>query len=153
MDINFALRCQIKGNLHTYLRRNINVSKNNSILKYMGCSILFLKSWFEYNFDEKTTWDNRGSYWHIDHIIPCASFNLSNQDEIYKCYNWSNLRPLEKKENIYKSDSINKAIIYEYEEKAKSFLNQSVYTINEGLHVLLPEVKALTHDRRVSGIQ
>ena len=150
LDINYALRYQIKGNLHTYLRRNIKASKNNSVLKYMGCSILFLKAWFEYNFDENMTWDNRGLYWHIDHITPCASFDLSNQEQIYKCYNWTNLRPLERSENISKSDGIYKAIISEYEVKAKNFLNQIDYVIHEDMYVLLPEVKTLNTPTKAS---
>lgn len=35
-------------------------------------------------------WDNYGS-WHIDHIIPCSSWDLSNEDDIYKCFNYLNL--------------------------------------------------------------
>lgn len=42
------------------------------------------------------SWDNRGKYWHIDHIKPCSSFNLEKQEEIFRCFNWTNLRPLEK---------------------------------------------------------
>ncbi|AGD92421.1 intron encoded hypothetical protein [Megavirus lba] len=40
------------------------------------------------------TWENHGSYWHFDHVKPCASFDLSNDDEILKCYNWTNYQPL-----------------------------------------------------------
>lgn len=153
IDINYALRCQIKGNLHTYLRRNIKCSKRNSILKYIGCSISFLKAWFEYNFDDKMTWDNRGKYWHIDHIKPCASFDRSSQDNIFKCYNWRNLRPLYKNDNILKSDNVDWETIKIYEDKTKIFLAQFDHVIHEDMYVLPPEVKHLTHDGCVSGIQ
>jgi hypothetical protein len=53
----------------------------------------------EYQFDENMSWDNHGKYWSIDHVIPCASFDMSNIDEQKKCFHWSNLQPLSIKEN------------------------------------------------------
>ena len=48
------------------------------------------------------SWDNYGSYWHIDHIRPCASFNLQNEEEQQICFHYSNLQPLTAKDNIIK---------------------------------------------------
>jgi hypothetical protein len=39
-------------------------------------------------------WDNYASYWSIDHIIPTCKFDLINEDEKFKCCNWSNLMPV-----------------------------------------------------------
>jgi hypothetical protein len=47
------------------------------------------------------TWDNYGE-WHVDHIQPCASFDLSDPKQLAECFNWSNLQPLWAKENISK---------------------------------------------------
>ena len=47
------------------------------------------------------TWENR-SLWHIDHIKPCISFDLTKEEEQKKCFHWSNLQPLWAKENIAK---------------------------------------------------
>ena len=49
------------------------------------------------------SWDNYGSYWDIDHIIPCASFNLDNLEEQKKCFIFTNTRPLSKIENQRKN--------------------------------------------------
>ncbi len=143
-DIIYQLKYIIRSNLHSYLRKNINSSKQNSSLKYLGCSFDFFKKWFEYNFDTNMSWDNRGSYWHIDHIIPCSSFDLTIQDEIYKCYNWTNLRPLEKRENILKSNNIDNELIKIFEAKSKQFLKTITYNIEENIYLLLPGVKAPT---------
>ena len=31
--------------------------------------------------------------WEVDHIIPISSFDLTNMDQIKKCFNYSNLQP------------------------------------------------------------
>ena len=137
-EIVYRLKYQIRSNLKSYLK-NSNSIKKNSTIKYIGCTINFLKKWFEFNFDDKMSWINRGNYWHIDHINPCNSYNLLNQDEIYKCYNWMNLRPLEKFENIIKSNKIYNTIINEYEAKVKKFLGIIKYKITNNIYELLPE--------------
>jgi hypothetical protein len=48
------------------------------------------------------------------------------QEDIYKCYNWTNLRPLEKNENIIKTDSMTSVEIQDAE--------QALY--NQGKNVL-----------------
>lgn len=41
------------------------------------------------------TWDNYGfKGWHIDHKIPCLSFNLTDIDQQKKCFHYTNLQPL-----------------------------------------------------------
>ena len=142
-DVIYQLKYQIRSNLHSYLRRDIKSCKNNTTLQYIGCSFEFMKKWFEFNFDANMSWKNRGKYWHIDHINPCDSYDLTQQEDIFRCYHWTNLRPLEKYENITKSNKIDNIIIQEYEAKAKLFLNQINYDIQDNRYELLPEVKAL----------
>lgn len=50
------------------------------------------------------TWENHGIVWHIDHIIPVVSFNLLDENEIFKCYHYTNLQPLMANENLIKQD-------------------------------------------------
>ena len=51
------------------------------------------------------SWDNYGK-WEIDHIRPCASFDLSKPEEQYKCFNYMNLQPLWEKENQTKTKKL-----------------------------------------------
>ena len=39
-------------------------------------------------------WDNYGSYWSIDHIIPVCKFDLTNENEKMRCWNWTNMMPV-----------------------------------------------------------
>lgn len=52
------------------------------------------------------TWANHGTVWHIDHIRPCASFDLTNPAQVHECFALSNLQPLWARENIQKSDRL-----------------------------------------------
>ena len=49
------------------------------------------------------TWDNYGSYWHVDHIIPCCKFDLTDPEQQLKCFHYTNLQPLEATANLRKN--------------------------------------------------
>ena len=81
------------------------VSKSKSLCELIGCSIKELKQHLESKFREGMSWENHGE-WHIDHIRPCADFDLTNPDEQKKCFHFSNLQPLWAVENLRKSNKI-----------------------------------------------
>lgn len=50
------------------------------------------------------SWDNYGlTGWHIDHIIPCYNFDLTNPVEQALCFHYSNLQPLWAEKNLSKN--------------------------------------------------
>lgn len=72
-----------------------------------GCSMDFLVKYLEQRFELGMTWDNYGLYgWHIDHIKPCASFDLTKKSEQKKCCHYTNLQPMWAEDNIRKSDKL-----------------------------------------------
>lgn len=77
--------------------------------------------WIENNFNNNMNWQNYGTYWHLDHIKPCSSFDLSKESEFLECFHWNNLRPCEKTENLRKSNKIDTNLIEHYKNKAKEF--------------------------------
>lgn len=76
-------------------------------LNLLGCSVEEFKAHLEGLWIENMSWDNYGLYgWHIDHILPCSSFNLLEPEEQRKCFHWSNMQPLWARDNLRKSDKI-----------------------------------------------
>lgn len=71
---------------------------------FLGCTPKKLVEHLESQFDSKMTWDNHGDYWHIDHIRPMASFDLSKREEQLLCSHYTNLQPLKASKNLSKSD-------------------------------------------------
>jgi hypothetical protein len=88
-NINYRLKKSLAARL-----RNV-LNKNDTTMNYIGCNIQYLREWFEYNFTSEMNWENYGSFWSIDHIIPVCKFDLTIEDEKLKCWNWSNLMPVQ----------------------------------------------------------
>tara|TARA_B110000503_G_C7114074_1_gene399488 strand:- start:348 stop:1163 length:816 start_codon:yes stop_codon:yes gene_type:complete len=91
-DISFRIRVNLYKRLYTALNRTNK--KSASTVELLGCNVKFLKSYLESKFLPTMTWDNYGTLWHIDHIIPCASFDLSDSKQQNRCFHYSNLQPL-----------------------------------------------------------
>jgi len=102
---------RLANNLRSRLRAAV-LYKSNSTLVLVGCSIEFLMGWLEKSFTEGMTWNNYGE-WHIDHIIPCAAFDLTIEENQMKCFHYTNLQPLWAIDNIMKGSS--QAITHNYQ--------------------------------------
>jgi len=91
------------------LRRRINhalkgKNKSKKTVELLGCSIEFFKQYLESQFQEGMNWDNYGpNGWHIDHIVPCYKFDLSDSEQQKKCFHYSNQRPLWSYQNLGRS--------------------------------------------------
>jgi len=77
--------------------------KTGKTMELTGCSKDDLLKHLESKFSEGMSFENYGE-WHIDHIRPCASFNLEDPEEQKKCFHWTNLQPLWALDNIRKGD-------------------------------------------------
>ncbi len=96
-DINYKILCNLRRRLHNTITKGF---KSARTLELLGCSIDYLKEHLEIMFKKGMCWNNYGMFgWHIDHIIPCNSFDLTKSEEQNKCFNYTNLQPLWAKEN------------------------------------------------------
>ena len=111
---------------HSNINRRLNLVYRNRVrreiksgkkyLEYLGCSIEHLKLWFEFNFElDGFTWDNYNVLWEIDHVIPCAKFDMQEQENIKKCFNWRNTKPETKSFNKKKNSNIISKQLFELE--------------------------------------
>jgi hypothetical protein len=80
----------------------LNCKKTSSV-ELLGCSISEYRIYLESKFTEGMNWDNYGRKgWHIDHIIPCDSFNLSDPEQQKQCFHYTNTQPLWWNDNLKK---------------------------------------------------
>lgn len=99
-DIQYCLGNRLRSRIWHAL--DYGVTKAAKTAELTGCSIAELRAHLESKFAEGMSWENRDK-WHIDHIIPCASFDLSDPVQQKKCFHWSNLQPLWQWDNQSKS--------------------------------------------------
>ena len=79
-------------------------AKSASTLELIGCDLDFLQIHLEHQFTPGMTWANHNyEGWHIDHIRPCASFDLTDPEQQKQCFNYTNLQPMWGTENMSKS--------------------------------------------------
>lgn len=95
--------------------------KIGSAVRDIGCSGEQLKAHIESLFDENMTWENAGTYWHLDHIFPLAAANLEDRAEFLAVSNWRNLQPLEAKANLAKKDKVTPAARRLFNKLVKEF--------------------------------
>lgn len=93
----FAIRLNLSSQL-AHLSRG---RKSKPILDLIGCSASYFKEWIRSQFQPGMAWPNYGE-WHIDHITPCAKFDLSDPLQQKICFHFTNLQPLWATDNMRK---------------------------------------------------
>lgn len=101
VDINFRLKETMRNRVYCAMIGKNKAARTSELL---GCSMPYLNIWIELQFQSGMSWDNYGE-WHIDHIKPCAKFDLSDPSQQLACFHYTNLQPLWAGDNIRKSDS------------------------------------------------
>lgn len=107
-DMIYKLKQNQKSYIHQQLKKSMLV-KNDNTNKYIGCSIEQLKRWLEFQFGNNMNWIHKS--WQLDHIIPVSLFNLHDELEKNIAFNWTNIQPLLKKDNLQKYNNFRP---YEY---------------------------------------
>lgn len=104
-DPGFKVQCNLRHRLKEIMskvKRGGTDHRNN----LTGCSTRQLADHLESTFKRGMTWANYGTRWHVDHIIPCAAFDQTDEKQRAQCWHWTNLRALDAKKNMQKSDKI-----------------------------------------------
>jgi hypothetical protein len=101
-DIQYKLKSLLRHRLYVALKGNF---KSGSAVKNLGCTIPELKDYLESKFHPDMNWHNHGA-WHIDHIKPLSSFDLTDHKQLLEACHYTNLQPLWAKDNLLKSDTV-----------------------------------------------
>lgn len=97
-DVGYRIENRLRVRLHQALHGSLKVDSTKNLV---GCSIDTLKNVLQNHFSDGMTWENIGK-WHIDHIVPCAQFDLSDPDQQRECFHYTNLQPLWAVDNLRK---------------------------------------------------
>jgi hypothetical protein len=97
-DINFRLRIALRSRICAAIHKH---HKTGSAVRDLGCTIPEFKHYIEQKFTSGMSWDNYGK-WHLDHIRPLVSFNLTDREQFLQACHYTNYQPLWAKDNLRK---------------------------------------------------
>lgn len=103
LDPKYRLRDYLSGRIRKALK---GMAKSIKTVNLIGCSVDELWLHLEQKFKAGMSRDNYGRVWHVDHIIPCVSFDLIDPEQQKRCFNFTNLQPLFASDNIRKGARI-----------------------------------------------
>tara|TARA_R100000742_G_C4277878_1_gene100105 strand:- start:948 stop:2054 length:1107 start_codon:yes stop_codon:yes gene_type:complete len=100
----YKLSCLLRSRLSHAVRGRV---KHSSTIDLLGMTIDDFKCYFKSKFKRGMSWKKflAGDI-HIDHIKPCASFDLTKESEQKKCFHYTNLQPLWAMDNFKKGAKI-----------------------------------------------
>jgi len=103
-DTQYRLTCVLRNRLYSTTRYK---RRAGSAVKDLGCTLEEFKIYLESKFINGMSWDNWAyKGWHIDHIIPLSSFDLTKEEEFKKAVHYTNLQPMWSMDNHKKSNKI-----------------------------------------------
>ena len=99
---------RLSGRLYHALKSQ-SATKASKSAKLLGCSPSEFMNYLlsHKNNNGEFTAENYGKVWHVDHIRPLASFDLTKESEQYKAFNYTNCQPMKASENISKGSLYN----------------------------------------------
>lgn len=100
VDLNYKLTRRLRIGMRTRLKQAL-AKKSGHTMDLVGCTIEYLIKHLESKFQDGMNWENYGK-WHIDHIKPCCSFDLTKEKDQKECFHYTNLQPLWAKDNLTK---------------------------------------------------
>ena len=123
-DKNFVLYENLRKRIWKCVK-----NKSNSSKEILGCDIDLYYKWITFTLKDKMNWENYGTYWNIDHLIPINTFDLTNPEEVKNAFNWKNTWAMLSSENFSKKNNIIKEQIDQHQKLLINFLDLN--NINE----------------------
>lgn len=95
-DVEFRILTNCRTRINQAIK---TLSKGAGTRELIGMDLHEYRIYLQGQFLPGMTWENWGSIWEIDHIRPCATFDLTDPAQQRECFNWSNTQPLFADEN------------------------------------------------------
>lgn len=103
-DLQWYVLQTLRGRLKSLVRHR---SERGMALKLLGCSLTDFLIYLESKFEPGMSWQNCGvNGWEIDHVMPCAIFDLTKEEHQKRCFHFSNMQPLWATENRSKGAKV-----------------------------------------------
>ena len=131
--LNFKIACNLRTRNYKAFRSQ-NFRKTNKTIDLLGCSHSFFQRWIIHQQYGKIFFDNYGSVWQIDHCLPISSFDLLDVNDLKKCFNWINFRPMYFIDNNSKKSKIDPYLYILQEITVKYFLKLNEERLNKDFH-------------------
>ena len=106
-DPVYRYKKSMRKRIYDYYKGSVRSKRSQELV---GCTWEELAQHLEDQFSAGMTHENHGE-WHIDHIRPLASFDLSNPEDEKMANHYTNLQPLWASENISKGSTWEKESI------------------------------------------
>lgn len=103
-DPLFKIADNLRRNLRQMLKRQ-GGAKPCPTLELLGCTVEQFRRHIETQWRPGMSWSNYGprrDCWQFDHILPVASFDLNDPEQIRRCFHFTNYQPLWTPENAAK---------------------------------------------------
>jgi len=97
------------------------------VKRYLGSDLAFVREWISSMFTNGMTWDNYGSLWVIDHIVPFRVFDVFNEADLLICWNYRNLMPLLDADNLKKQGNVFFSFELLHERRDKDSIYRHLY--------------------------
>lgn len=102
-DPTYRLRALVSTRINSVLRKaKRGLRKSTQTLELLGCTVTDFMAHLEARFAEGMTWDNHGTAWHVDHVVPVAAFDLSTEEGQRAAFHHTNCQPLWAADNLSK---------------------------------------------------
>jgi len=95
-------------------------NKHKHTIEYLGCSYVEYEQWM-LSYSPEFTMENRGTVWHIDHVIPLSHFDMDDPAQQLIAFNWRNTAPLLARDNLAKNHRIVQSQIEQHLSKLEEY--------------------------------
>jgi hypothetical protein len=102
-DPQVRIRNSMIGRLNRFINRGDYSARKEELI---GCTRQVFTDWIYFNLEDGMTFENHGTLWSFDMVIPFKAFDLTNEDDLRAVMNYSNIKPCIKDLNWRKNAAI-----------------------------------------------